>query len=229
VLAFSWTGTWAIFFYALTLFVLFGTSFDYLGRGWRWSRTKLSKRTATAFGQPSPPTEGASASRAVDVRLLDVTATGGATDFVDFRVQVVNYGTRQTRCTVSAFVGGEEVRCHPATLDLLANEPPSQVRVMVERPRLGDLVPEFNHETTLYNETLCVTATAEGAQTSAEWHEVVYTADENSERHSIQQRKWRLGRGGQDPHHLRMEYLSERKQRVADRADGGDDDPYLEL
>jgi hypothetical protein len=229
VLAFSWTGTWAILLYALTLFALFATSFDYLGRGWRWSRTKLSRRTANAFPQPSQPAERASAPRAVDVRLLDVTATGGASDFVDFRVEVANYGTRQTRCTVRAFVGDEEVRCHPATLDLLANEPPTPVRVTVERPRLGDLVPEFNNETTLYDETLHVTATTEETETSAEWHEVFYTPEENSQRHAIQQRKWRLGRGGQDPHDLRMEYMSERDQRTADRADRGGDDRYLEL
>ena len=229
MLALSWTGTWAILLGVLALIVLFANFFEYVHRGWRWARRKLSRGTATGLDEPTEPVERPSTPLAVDVRLLDVTETGGASDFIDFRAEVVNYGTRQTRCTVRELVGEEEVRCHPATVDLLANEPPTPIRVMVDRPRLGDLVPEFNHETTLYDETLRVTATAEGAETSQEWHEVVYTPEENAQRHAIQQRKWRLGRGGTDPNDLRMEYLSESDQRAADRANRRDDDRYIEL
>jgi hypothetical protein len=131
-----------------------------------------------------------------DLRILELTPAGGAFDFVDFFVHLANYGTQQCRCSLTARVGEETMaECHPATLDLTPNAPPQLVRVKVPRPQHGDLVPQFNHETTLYNRTLRVEATAGKQKASSEWQEMVYTPESNSQRHAIQQDVWRKGHG----------------------------------
>jgi hypothetical protein len=63
---------------------------------------------------------------------------------------VANYGTQQCRATFAASVDGHEVRCNPAFLDLIPNREPERIAIEVPRPDLGDLVPEFNNDTTLY-------------------------------------------------------------------------------
>jgi hypothetical protein len=74
---------------------------------------------------------------------------------------------------------------------------------------LGDLVPEFNHESTLYGETLVVRATTDSMTVSKEWTEHVYTLEENFERYHIQQRKWRIARGEETASDRRAEYFSD--------------------
>jgi hypothetical protein len=221
MIGFSSTGTWAIVLYVVGLLVLFGTFFTQVRAAWRWLQRRFTAPPA------SEPTPSAAHLSSVDIRILGITPTGGgggggAGGYVDFQAEIANYGTRQARCNVVAHVGDTQVECHPATLDLLVNEPPKPVRIIASRPKLGDLVPEFNNETTLYDQTLCVTATADDQQASAEWHEIVYTEETNSERFAIQQRKWRFGRGGETPNDVRIEYLSERLRRMDE---GGQDDP----
>jgi hypothetical protein len=125
---------------------------------------------------------------------------------------------------VTASVGEIVVACQPPTLDLLVNEPPKQVQVIVPRPKLGELVPQFNHETTLYNETLRVEATADGhAAQPKEWREHVYTLEEDLQRHHIQQRVWRIGRGEDTPDDLRAEAFEQMMRRRAEEYGGGSD------
>jgi hypothetical protein len=156
-----------------------------------------------------------------DVRILDLHSTGGAPDHVHFSAHVVNYGTRQCRATITARVGDEPVTCHPDSLDLIPNEPPQLVRVMVPRPELGELVPQFNHETTLYDKTLRIQAIADAHKETAEWHEVVYTHGENSQRHNIQQRYWRFGRDEGTDADYRNDQLEEMMRKREERYGGG--------
>jgi hypothetical protein len=161
-----------------------------------------------------------------DVRILELKSTGGSGGQVHFSVHIANYGTQQCRCEMSARVGGETVDCRPPTLDLMPNSPPEVVQVLVPRPQLGDLVPQFNNETTLYDKTLRVEAAAGKHKASHEWHEVIYTQEENWQRHQIQQRVWRRGRGEETPADFRSEQLEDILRRSDERRRRG---PRYEL
>jgi hypothetical protein len=126
-----------------------------------------------------------------DVRIIEIKSTGGSAGQVDFSADIANYGTQQCRCEMSARVGEHVAECVPRTIDFIPNSPPQAVRVLVRRPQFGDLIPEFNHETTLYDRTLHVEATAGKHRASGEWHETVYDADTERVRYDIQQRVWR--------------------------------------
>jgi hypothetical protein len=122
-----------------------------------------------------------------DIRILELTPTGGGT-YVDFAVHIQNYGTQATRANVTAHVGDQGVQVAPEILDLLPNARPKRVAVYVPRPGLGDLVPEFNHETTLYDQTLTVEVIARKHRAARKWHELVYERGANKARYEIQQR-----------------------------------------
>jgi hypothetical protein len=107
-----------------------------------------------------------------EIRIVELKSTGGSSGQVDFSAHVANYGTQQCRCELEAAVDGDAVECRPRTLDLVPNAPPQVVRVIVPRPRLGDLVPELNSKTTLYNKTLRAKATAGKQQALSAWREV---------------------------------------------------------
>jgi hypothetical protein len=150
-------------------------------------------------------------------RILGLVSTGGGTH-VTFRAEIANEGTQRCRCEVLATVGQSTVQCQPPTIDLLANAPTEQVSIHVPRPELGDLVPEFNNEASLYGETLRVALILDGEEmTSEEWHEQVYDIEENRERHGIQQRIWRRGRGEETEGDLRMEAILKHEQKIDDR------------
>jgi hypothetical protein len=148
-----------------------------------------------------------------DLRIVELTATGGNDTVVDFAAFIQNYGTQPARVTIVARVGDQDVHVAPRIVNLLVNAPPVRVPVYVPRPRLGDLVPEFSNETTLYGQTLRVEAAAEKHHASAEWHELVYEPETNRERHEIQQRVWRRGRGEATPADLREEFVSEHERK----------------
>lgn len=129
-----------------------------------------------------------------DVRIIELAPTGGGT-YVDFSVLIQNYGTQPIRVTVTGRVGENDVQVTRPTLDLLVNAPPERVSIHVPRPDLGNLVDEFDDETTLYDQTLVVEAKGGKHRAQEEWHEVVYDPETNRERQEIQQRVWRRGRG----------------------------------
>jgi hypothetical protein len=84
----------------------------------------------------------------------------------------------------------------------------------VPRPAQGDLVKEFNDATTLYGEQLVVEAAADPDGLTAEtWREQIYDSETERERHAIQQRAWRRGRGEETPADLRAEHLWEIENR----------------
>jgi hypothetical protein len=147
-----------------------------------------------------------------DLRIVELISTGGGT-YVDFDVYLQNYGTQVTRANVTARLGDQHLQVAPDVLDLLVNAPPARVAIYVPRPQLGDLVPEFNHETTLYDETLIVEATAGKQRRSAKWHELIYDPETNRERYLIQQRAWRRGRGEETEADLREKSVSERERK----------------
>ena len=147
-----------------------------------------------------------------DVRIVELAATGGGT-YVDFDALVQNYGTQPARVTVTARVGDDDVQVVHGTVDLLVNAPPTRVAIHIPRPQLGNLVPEFNHETTLYDQTLTVEARAGKHHASEEWHELVYEPETNRERYEIQLRVWRRGRGEETAADLREEFVSEHERK----------------
>jgi hypothetical protein len=82
------------------------------------------------------------------------------------------------------------------TVELLPQAPSTTIEIRVPRPALGDLVKEFNSDTTLYGETLTVEL-AEGKHHASEtWREHVYTREENADRFDVQQRIWAQARAG---------------------------------
>jgi hypothetical protein len=129
------------------------------------------------------------------VQVVELVPTGGEVRFVDFRLVVENQGNQQTRATVAARVGETPVQCQPADVNLLYNAEPTHVRILVPRPRLGELVAEFNHVTTLYGRTLTVEVVAGKKRLVETWAEPIYGPEDNSERHRIQQSYWRRGLG----------------------------------
>jgi hypothetical protein len=130
-----------------------------------------------------------------DIRIVELEATGGASGKVDFAAYVQNYGTQPARVTISASVEGQDVQSVPPVLDLLVNAPNERVAIIVPRPQLGDLVPAFSNETTLYGRELEVRARTGNQEKRATWSELVYNPETNRQRHEIQQRVWRIGRG----------------------------------
>lgn len=134
--------------------------------------------------------------RVPDLRILELNATGGSTGTVTFTALVQNYGSEPVRAYITATVNGELVAVQPSPLDLLVNSEPVQVFIDVPRPRVGDLVAEFNNETTLYAQELVLEVrVADQSVTSETWGERVYDPETNGVRHEIQQRYWRMGRG----------------------------------
>jgi hypothetical protein len=121
-----------------------------------------------------------------------------------------------------ASINGEPVTCRPSTLDLLVNTEPSRVVIDVPRPELGDLAPELNNEPTLYGQELLLEVTADDERvTTKTWRERVYDSATEPQRHEIQQRYWRMGRGEETEADRRAEYLAERIRR----AENAEDDP----
>jgi len=167
-----------------------------------------------------------------DVRILELKSTGGSSGKVDFAALIQNYGTQPTRATLTATVGGVPVTCRLVTLDLLVNSEPSRVVIDVPRPDLGELVPEFSDEATLYGRELVLDVAVDGERVTAEtWREHVYDSETERERHAIQQRVWRRGRGEQTEGDLRAEWLERQKGEATSRTvkrtpkwyDDGDD------
>jgi hypothetical protein len=72
---------------------------------------------------------------------------------------------------------------------------------------------ECNSETTLYGETLVVQVVDGDSALEETWRETVYDAETHRERHAIQQRYWRRGRGETTEADLRAEHLAERIRR----------------
>jgi hypothetical protein len=135
-----------------------------------------------------------------ELKIHELTATGGSADgagqgVVDFAAIVQNVGNKSARATVTARVGGEKMKVDKPVVELLPSAPSLTVRIFVPRTQLGNLVKAFADETTLYGRTLTVEI-AEGRHRAIKtWREIVYDAAENRERHDIQQREWRIGRG----------------------------------
>jgi hypothetical protein len=145
---------------------------------------------------PEPAERPARKPRAPRVRITRFRPTGGGEGIVDFAGEVQNLEPHPITVEISAAVGETPVPVHPEDVNLLANTLPTRFRVSVPRPGLGERIPAFNHETTLYDRTLKVVVAADGAEAdSAEWSEIVYDPDENRDRYAIQQLYWRVGRG----------------------------------
>jgi hypothetical protein len=172
----------------------------------------LRRQQATLEQQLAEAREAREQSKPVDLRILELTAAGGGGDYVDFNLSLANYRSRQSRCNVIAHVAGEALRCHPAVLDLIPSTPPSLVRVLVPRAQLGELVSECNNET-LYGETLVVRVVEGDSAFEETWRETVYDPEIDRERHAIQQRYWRRGRGEETEADMRVEHLAERIRR----------------
>jgi hypothetical protein len=130
-----------------------------------------------------------------DIRIIELKETGGSSGKVDFSAYVQNYGTQPARVTISASIDERQVQCVPAHADLLVNAPFTRIAIIVPRPALGDLVPAFNNETTLYGRELEVRARTGKQEKRATWSELVYDAATNLARHEIQQRVWKIGHG----------------------------------
>jgi hypothetical protein len=155
-----------------------------------------------------------------DPRIIEIEPTGGGTH-VDLHAHVVNNGTQRCRCTFSARVGEVVVQCVPTRDDLLANSPTTLVRIHVPRPQLGDLIEQFGDEPTLYGKTLQFELTSDKRTRSLEWREKVYAPEEDRERHEIQQRLWRRGRGEETENDLREEWREERIRRIENPEENG--------
>jgi hypothetical protein len=102
---------------------------------------------------------------------------------------------RRRRLVPWAFSSGSWLTID-VTVELLPQAPSTTIEIRVPRPALGDLVKEFNSDTTLYGETLTVEL-AEGKHHASEtWREHVYTREENADRFDVQQRIWAQARAG---------------------------------
>jgi hypothetical protein len=130
-----------------------------------------------------------------ELRVRQLAPVGGGTD-VEFRLVVQNVGTKAAWAEVTAHVGETPVRLSTSRVELLPQAPSTTIEIRVPRPALGDLVKEFNSDTTLYGETLTVEL-AEGKHHASEtWREHVYTREENADRFDVQQRIWAQARAG---------------------------------
>jgi hypothetical protein len=141
-----------------------------------------------------------------DVRIVDLEATGGG-QHANFVVQVQNFGNQPTRATVSAFIGDQNIRVNPTTLELLVNAVPGRASIMVPRPELGDLVKELNSETTLYGRRLHVRVAAGEQIVERTWSEKRYDPETERGRYEAQQIAWRRGRGEETDADRRAEAL----------------------
>jgi hypothetical protein len=146
-----------------------------------------------------------------ELKIHELVPTGGGTN-VDFRVVVQNVGTKPMRYAVTARVGETPVQVLDSPVDLLTNAPPTSVQIRVARPTLGDLVKEFNSDTTLYGMELVVEVAEKRSQTKT-WREHVYTVEENRVRYEIQPRVWRRGRREETEVDLRAEWLADQFDR----------------
>jgi hypothetical protein len=148
-----------------------------------------------------------------DLRVVELKWTGGSSDHLTFSAYVANYGTQQCRASFSASVNGEAVECVPHAHDLIPNTEPKRVSINVPRPRLGNLVHAFANEPTLYGRTLRFEAVADSERAAEEWTEELYDRESNRERHEIQQREWRIGRGEATPADDRADRIAELMRR----------------
>ena len=130
-----------------------------------------------------------------DVRVIALEPEGGGGDSIDFALTLQNFGSQPIRASITAKVGESSVACEPSSVDLLYNRLPVRVRIVVPRPSLGDLVPELEHQTTLYGRPLEVEVAAGSKRRWTVWTERIYSAEEDEERHAVQRRTWRLARG----------------------------------
>jgi hypothetical protein len=154
-----------------------------------------------------------------ELKILSLEERGGGTGAIDFGASVVNEGRRFCRAEIVATVDGHTVECQPPVLDLPPNEEPKTVRVLVPRPRLGELIKAFNSSATLYGRTLTLRAGSGDHQVERQWSEHVYGPDENRERHQIQQREWRIGRGEALREDLEADAQAELLRRHEERLD----------
>jgi hypothetical protein len=167
-----------------------------------------------AAGRREAPVKAAKPRDVADIRILDVKPTGGSSPHVTFTADVQNYGNRPVRATLRATVSGQPVACQPDPVDLLVNRPPTLVHIDVPRPQLGELVPQFNNETTLYGEELRLEVVVGEQRWVEVWREKVYDAETERERHDVQQRVWRMGRGEETPDDVRDEAVSAQLRRL---------------
>jgi hypothetical protein len=162
-----------------------------------------------------------------DVQIVELVPTGGDSDYVDFRMVVENRGNKQIRATVAATVSGTPVLCQPDAVNLLYNTEPTAIRILVPHEKLGDLVPEFNGETTLYGATLTVEVVAGKKRLTETWTETIYTLEENAERHDMQQKVWRRGRGQETPRERLTDEAREAYERKQDEGNRPDPSAYM--
>jgi hypothetical protein len=178
--------------------------------------TKADVAEIPVVAPPPPAASPAKKPRTADVKILSVTARGGAGDVVMFGAEVQNRDAKPVRLHPRATVDGVPVEsCRPSTLDLLVNVPPETVVVHVRRPNQGDLVKAFNDETTLYGRELVLELVDEagGVVASRAWTEAVYDAEANRERHELQQAIWRIGRREGTEADLRRDAIAEMMAR----------------
>jgi hypothetical protein len=152
-----------------------------------------------------------------DPRIVGITPMGGLDSgegqgFVDFLIELANYGTQQCRVKLTVLLG--ELVLGVSHADLIPNTPPQPRRLKVPRPRLGDLMKECNEATTLYGETLVVRLEVGRRRVEKRWREEIYDPIADRVRHEIQQRYWRRGRGEETEGDQRAERLREHIKRV---------------
>jgi hypothetical protein len=164
----------------------------------QWSEFEAEVKDLLRIKVKAGPSSAAEPFQRPEVKILDLVETGGNSIAVDFRVEIVNLGTEFCRAEITASVDGRRVETNPTKVDLVAGAPPQHARILVPRPALGNLVPEFSNATTLYARTLTVVAMTDRGSVQRQWKEHVYTPDENLVRYAIQRRVWAAGRG-EDP------------------------------
>jgi hypothetical protein len=152
------------------------------------------------------------------LKIHKLVPSGGGTH-IDFYVVVQNVGTQSTQATVTARVDDIPVQVVTPTVELIPNAPSTTVQIHVPRPTLGELVKAFNSETTLYGRTLTVELADEKRRERISWHEHVYTPEENRERHEIQAREWRIGRGEATDQDHRADKMADLLRRHYERRD----------
>jgi hypothetical protein len=145
-----------------------------------------------------------------DVAIVDKLARGTASGTViGFSGSVQNLGLRPIRVDLRAAVDDTPVECQPAFLDLLVNQEPKPVTVLVPRDQLADLMHECNHDPTLYGRALSLTVAVDGEEVASDtWTEPVYDPETNRGWHDVQARYWRIGRGEETEADRRAEHHS---------------------
>jgi hypothetical protein len=140
-------------------------------------------------GDPQPQRR-----RRPKVAMRDFKFTGGESRRLLFDATVQNVDTKIIAGELSARIGSDEVTVEPSMVNLLVNTTPTHLRIYVPRPRLGDLVPAFNNEPTLFGDKLELEMRVDGEiVASDEWGEVVYD-DANAERAALQEQVWQRKR-----------------------------------